>query len=365
MSDKDVALLHSDAQAFIGPRTHKRGGFRPLGFYHLHAIPDPDMIYRFLPSSRDLSGTRDLAIIWGEALSKMNVFANITLSRHISLICITKTLLCSKQLHTPYCITKTHEPVKSVTWHLNRLRISRWRMPKQACKHKLLNGKRATRFYRLPQHFSTCRQLNCQPRNRDNVGMSYSDGHGRKCRGVGIVSPAVPFKCYFPSGFVSTFELRCRPMSVDVDSVGSLISGRHGRKCGAPSESLRQLFPLKSYFNFSFHFRFRDRHLSYDVGRCRAMSAVSYSGRAWSKNVGVAVGIALPALSVQKLFPLPVSWRHLRCRCHFPVRHGPKKCGCRESFRHCFRFPKLFLLGFSTSVSVATSEFLSSAYSAY
>ncbi len=37
-----------------------------------------------------------------------------------------------------------------------------------------------------------------------------------------------------------------------------------------------------------------------------AGSAISKSGMV--ENVGVAVGIASPALSVQTLFPLPVSW---------------------------------------------------------
>ncbi len=43
-----------------------------------------------------------------------------------------------------------------------------------------------------------------------------------------------------------------------------------------------------------------------DVGRCRTMSVVSYLSRAWSKMWGVAVGIASPSVSVQKLFLLPV-----------------------------------------------------------
>ena len=56
-----------------------------------------------------------------------------------------------------------------------------------------------------------------------------------------------------------------------------------------------------------FHFRFRGRQVRF---RRRPMSdnvgGVKF-GSGMVENVGVAVGIASPTVSVQKLFPLPVS----------------------------------------------------------
>ncbi len=72
---------------------------------------------------------------------------------------------------------------------------------------------------------------------------------------------------------------------------------------GYPLESLRRLFPFKSYF----HFRFRGRQVRF---RCRPMwdnvGGVKF-GSGMVENVGVAIGIASPSVSVQKLFPFPVS----------------------------------------------------------
>ena len=66
-------------------------------------------------------------------------------------------------------------------------------------------------------------------------------------------------------------------------------------------------FRLKVISTSGFHFLFRGRHLSFG---CRLMShnvgSVIFGSGAVA-NVGVAAGIASPALSVQKLFPLPVS----------------------------------------------------------
>ncbi len=63
----------------------------------------------------------------------------------------------------------------------------------------------------------------------------------------------------------------------------------------SPSVSVQKLFPLPvSWPTFEFP-------ISADVG-----SVIFGSGVI--ENVGVAVGIASPSVSVQKLFPLPVSW---------------------------------------------------------
>jgi len=67
-------------------------------------------------------------------------------------------------------------------------------------------------------------------------------------------------------------------------------------------------FRSKVISTSGFHFRFRDRHLNF---RCRLMSSNVGSAKFGScrlENVGVAVGIASPSVSVQKLFPLPVPW---------------------------------------------------------
>jgi len=72
-------------------------------------------------------------------------------------------------------------------------------------------------------------------------------------------------------------------------------------------KSLRHLFPFKSYFPLPVSTSgFGGRHLRL---RCRAVlalgSVISKSGVV--ENVEVAVEIASPSVSVQKLFPLPVS----------------------------------------------------------
>ena len=74
----------------------------------------------------------------------------------------------------------------------------------------------------------------------------------------------------------------------------------------SPALSVQKLFPLPVSTS-GFYFRFRGRHFGFP---CRPMSgrvasAMSELGRV--ENVGVAVGIASPSLSVQNLFPLPVS----------------------------------------------------------
>jgi len=76
-------------------------------------------------------------------------------------------------------------------------------------------------------------------------------------------------------------------------------------------KSLRHLFPFKSYFHFRFPLPFRGRHLRF---WCRPMSGcfgsvISKSGMV--ENMGVAVEIASPYVSVQMLFPLPVPWQTL------------------------------------------------------
>ena len=113
------------------------------------------------------------------------------------------------------------------------------------------------------------------------------------------------------SGFYFRFRGRhlsfpCRPMSDNVDNVifGSGILENMGVavEIALKSVSVHKLFPLPvSTSGFV-----ADICVS-DVGRCRTMSAVSFLSRAWSQNVGVAVGIALKSVSVQKLFPLSVS----------------------------------------------------------
>ena len=45
--------------------------------------------------------------------------------------------------------------------------------------------------------------------------------------------------------------------------------------------------------------------MSVDAARCRAMLAMPDLGRAWEKNMAVAVEIASASLSVQKLLILP------------------------------------------------------------
>ncbi len=72
-------------------------------------------------------------------------------------------------------------------------------------------------------------------------------------------------------------------------------------------ESLRHLFPFKGYFHFRFPLPVS--WLTFDLPMSDNVNSVIF----WSgmvENVGVAVGIASPSVSdvsVQKLFPLPVS----------------------------------------------------------
>ena len=69
-------------------------------------------------------------------------------------------------------------------------------------------------------------------------------------------------------------------------------------------ETLRHVFPFKSYFHFRFPFPVSWQTLAFpmsaDIG-----SVISKSGMV--ENVGVAVGIASPCVFVVKLFQLPVS----------------------------------------------------------
>ncbi len=69
-------------------------------------------------------------------------------------------------------------------------------------------------------------------------------------------------------------------------------------------ESLRHLFPFKSYFHFRFPLPVSwptfELPMSDNVG-----SVIFGSGMV--ENVGVVVGIASPSVTVQKFFPLSVS----------------------------------------------------------
>ncbi len=94
------------------------------------------------------------------------------------------------------------------------------------------------------------------------------------------------------------------------DNVGSVIFGSGMVENVGVSRwnSFAIYFRSKVTSTSGFHFRFRDRHLSY---RCCPMSGRVGSGISKSgmvENVGVAVAIASPSVSVQKLFPLPVPW---------------------------------------------------------
>ena len=109
--------------------------------------------------------------------------------------------------------------------------------------------------------------------NVENVGIA-----------VGIASLTLSAQLLFPlpvstSGCVSDISgFRCWTMS---GCVGSAIS-RSGMVenvgvavgVASPALSAEMFFPLP-LFTSGFHFRFRER--------CRTMSAVSYLGRAWSK----------------------------------------------------------------------------------
>ncbi len=79
------------------------------------------------------------------------------------------------------------------------------------------------------------------------------------------------------------------------------------------------------------------------------------------ENVGVAVGIALPSVSVKMLFPLPVVWPTFefpmavdvgQCRqCHILVEHGRKCGGSRwNRFAICFRSKVISTSGFAAGI---------------
>ena len=119
-------------------------------------------------------------------------------------------------------------------------------------------------------------------------------------------------------------------------------------------KSLRHLFPFKSYFHFLFPLPVSSRHLSF---RCRPMSGrvgsvISKSGVV--DNVGVAVGIASPSVSFQKLFPLPFPWPTSWvpdvgiCRTMSPVSYSSRALSKMwhqpiESRRYVFQFKRICL----------------------
>ena len=83
----------------------------------------------------------------------------------------------------------------------------------------------------------------------------------------------------------------------------------HGRKYGGSRWNRFAICLRSNVISTSgFRFRLRGRHLRF---RCRPtlgrVGSVIF-GSGIVENVGVAVGIASPSVSVQKLFPLPVSW---------------------------------------------------------
>ncbi len=86
------------------------------------------------------------------------------------------------------------------------------------------------------------------------------------------------------------------------------IRVEHGRNSGGSRwNRFAMCIRSKVISTSAFHFRFRGRHIRL---RCwsrsgRVGSVISKTGMI--ENVGVAVGIASPCVSVQKLFPLPVS----------------------------------------------------------
>ena len=89
-------------------------------------------------------------------------------------------------------------------------------------------------------------------------------------------------------------------------------------------EALRQLFPFKSYFNFLFPLPFFIDISSSGYRPTSGGVGGDISKSAMVSNVGVAVGIASPALSIKKLFPLPVSTSGVYFR--FPGRHFGFPC---------------------------------------
>ncbi len=102
----------------------------------------------------------------------------------------------------------------------------------------------------------------------------------------------------------------------DISESGMVANVGAAVGIASPSVSVYKLFSTSG-----FHFRFHNQHLSF---RCRPMSG--RVGSAISKlgmvaNVGVAVEIASPSVSVQKLFPLPVCGRHFEFRMSADIWH--------------------------------------------
>jgi len=96
-----------------------------------------------------------------------------------------------------------------------------------------------------------------------------------------------------------------------------------------PSISVLKLFPFRFPLQVSWPtFAFRCRPMSDNVGSVKLWSGIV-------ENVGLAIGIASISVSVQKLCPLPVSWTAFallmsadvgQCgRCQIRVGHG-RKC---------------------------------------
>ncbi len=133
---------------------------------------------------------------------------------------------------------------------------------------------------------------------------------------VGIASLTLAVGVLFPLPvFTSGFEadilgFRCWTMSGCVDSAisrsGTVENVGVAVGIFSPPPSIQKLFPLPA-FTSGFHFRFRGRRFVFpmlaDVGTCRQCHFES----GIVKNDGVAVGIASLTLSVQLIFPLPVS----------------------------------------------------------
>ncbi len=150
----------------------------------------------------------------------------------------------------------------------------------------------------------------------------------------------LPFEMYFDFLFHGRhLSFRCRLMSDNVSSVifgsGMIENVRVAVGIASPSVSVQKLFPLPvSWPTFEFP-------MSANVG-----SVIFGSGMV--ENVGVAIGIASPSVSVQTLFPLPVSWPTFefpmsadvgQCRpCHIRIGHVRKCGGSRwNCFATCFR----------------------------
>ncbi len=133
------------------------------------------------------------------------------------------------------------------------------------------------------------------------------------CKAVETDPPAASVQKLFPlsastSGFVDDIiEL---PTLADVGQCRQchILIG-NGRKCGGSRWSRFDICFRSIVISTSgFHFRFRGRHLRF---RCRPRwdnDGSAMFGSGILENVGVAVEIALPSVSVQKLVPRPVPW---------------------------------------------------------